>query len=303
MVERPLLLVVFYTGAVFLLGGLLAVPTQSLLALLLERPPPLHEWCADLLKIVALAGIWPLLKLARIPLRSGLGISWPPTARLEAWAGLMFGLITLTVLILVLFWLDVRAWRPGIDAEFILKVVLKASITALLVATIEELWFRGALQSTLMRSGPLVGLMGVALIYTSLHFVRADAVVAEPHRWFDGLTAIQGMFGRFQNPTFADSAAALFVAGLMFGWLRLYTGCIAACWGLHVGWVFGIQFSRRVSVSTPSEFDWLTGRYDGVIGIGFIAVVFLTAVLVGWLWRPDMHTIRQRMTGRPMKDD
>jgi uncharacterized protein len=279
----PLLTIAAYTALVFALGGLAAWPSHQLLGLLMREPPLLHEWTADLLKLVALLGIWPLLRWSRLSWRDGLGLGiagqWP-----RGLQSLLIGVAGLALLSAILLALDVRVVKDTITTELVWRAAFKASITALLVATIEELWFRGALHAVLQRIGGWTAVGIVAVIYTTLHFLRPDVALVAPYEWLDGYTAIFGMFGRMGDAGYWDSALALLCAGLMFGWLRQTTGHILLAWGLHVGWVFGIQMTRRLTdLNRASDYSFAVGKYDGIVGIGFICVVALTLVAFRWL--------------------
>ncbi len=269
-----LAIVALYAALVFAIGGAASAPSHAALMALGVEMSPVHEWTADFLKLLALVGIWPLLVCSRLGLRDGLGL--PPRGRWRHGAiAALVGLASLGVWVALLVSLDVRVLRPELDAGLLMSAAVKALITALLVATIEELWFRGALQSVLQRAGALLAIWVVALIYTALHFLRPDQLVEPPHTWLDGYAAIAGMFGRFTDGSYWDSALALLAAGLLFGWLRQSTGHILAAWGLHAGWVFAIQFSRRITqANAGSELSFLVGRYDGIIGMGFLVVAF-----------------------------
>jgi len=67
--------------------------------------------------------------------------------------------------------------------------------------------------------------------------------------------------------------------GVLLGLLRARSGNIAACIGLHAGWVTLIQFVHRFSATEPSSpLAWLVGSYDGFIGwlvLGWSVLIIL----------------------------
>jgi hypothetical protein len=63
----------------------------------------------------------------------------------------------------------------------------------------------------------------------------------------------------------------------LLGLIRARTGHIAACIGLHAGWVCVIGVLRGLSVRNPaSPWSFLVGDYDGVVGW----LVFAWAALI-----------------------
>jgi membrane protease YdiL (CAAX protease family) len=85
-----------------------------------------------------------------------------------------------------------------------------------------------------------------------------------------------------------DSFVALLMVGVFLALVRERTGHIGWGIGLHAGWIFVIQTSRRVTEDHPdSSLAFLTGDYDGVIGWLAAAWISLLAALY-WRWtRPQ----------------
>ena len=276
---RAYLIVGTYALAVFVFGAFTTVPLYESL---IERGVELeamNEWTADWLKILALAAIPGLLYVTRSQWRDGLGFNCNGRGLQRLGMGFALGAGTMTIACALLLGLDVRVPRPGFDMAMLSEALWKATVTAILVSIIEELWFRGALHRVLRPAGPVRAVPVVAVIYTALHFVRPDNPVAPPHVIMDGFTAVAGLFGRFDDIRFLDSALALLAVGLVLGWLRERHGCIAACIGCHAGWVFVLQLTRRSTQSSPGELSWLAGQYDGIIGWAFITVLLATAAI------------------------
>jgi hypothetical protein len=64
-----------------------------------------------------------------------------------------------------------------------------------------------------------------------------------------------------------SSMAALFMVGVFLALVREHTGHIAWGIGLHAGWVFVIQVTRRMTDGNPeAPAAFLVGTYDGIIG-------------------------------------
>lgn len=271
-----------YALLVFTAAPLLAVPVHTMLVALGAAPAPLHELTADLLKLVALLALWPLLRACRLRGRAawGLACAAGATAR-RLLAGLGFGVLSMLVVVAVLLAAGVRVPREAY-LELLPMALAKATLTAVLVAMLEELWFRGALHSVLAPLGRRAVVLLVAVLYAALHFLRPDRPVPVAESWYDGFVALAGMFGRMSDAASFDAFVALLLAGLLLGWLRLRDGCIAAAIGCHAGWVLVVQCTRRTTQSVPdASFGWLAGSYDGIIGWTF-AGVLLAAGALGW---------------------
>ena len=85
----------------------------------------------------------------------------------------------------------------------------------------------------------------------------------------------------------ADAFVALFFVGLLLAIVRHRFGGIAACIGLHAGFVVVISLMRRVSVHVEgSSWAWLVGPYDGLLGL-WIAALAALACVATWRWLPS----------------
>jgi membrane protease YdiL (CAAX protease family) len=81
-----------------------------------------------------------------------------------------------------------------------------------------------------------------------------------------------------------DSVATLFLAGLLLALVRERTGHIGWCIGLHAGWVWVIQTTRKVTDPNPeSPLAFLVGSYDSFLGWLVLAWIALVVVAY-WRW-------------------
>lgn len=277
---RALMWLAIYAVLVLAVAAAIGVPTHGAIAASFDAPVPLHEWVAVLMKGLAVVGSIVCVWWLGLRWREALGLRCDGTAWSGALRGFVYGFSSMGLWFLVLLVLGVRTFYPEITTEMIVGAALKAAVTATVVSAVEELWFRGALTSLLAPLGGMLTVMSVAAIYATLHFVKPDLSVAAPHVWSDALVVMSGMFDRLGQTQYGDSWLALLFAGVVLGHVRQRTGCIAACWGWHAGWVFAIQFGKRMSHLDYSPYRWTVGLYDGVIGLGFIAV---TAIAL-WLY-------------------
>lgn len=276
--------------AAMLFAALLSPWVQALLAPL--QVFPLHRVFSRLtmLGVVLLtAGL-----LWRFGLMQGalLGYRGPAPAFLRrACTGLAAGMTLMTVALVPLFLLDVRAFndRVPVAAAGWLALIAKGLASGVAVALIEETFFRGAMQGALQRLGALrMALFAVPVFYAAVHFLgRAASVPFEEVNALSGFVALSGFFSGFAAPlAIADAFLALWCVGLLLALVRWRWGDLAGCLGLHAGFVAAIAVFRRVSSPAPEgEFSFLVGSFDGLLGV-WIALLTLLCCLAVWRIRP-----------------
>jgi uncharacterized protein len=104
-------------------------------------------------------------------------------------------------------------------------------------------------------------------------------VPPEQVSWEHGFQVLSRLFERYAQPlAFVDSFLALVTLGVLLALVRLRTGAIAACIGLHAAGVCTIFILRdTTAVNDHAQLAGIVGTYDGVIGWGafawFVAIV------------------------------
>lgn len=246
-----------------------------------------------LAQILILLGLWPFLTWAELNSRAALGFDIEARSLLRSIRrGWLAGVLILFALITALLLLGVRVPAPpgaGGLAQllgYVLEKAVAALIGGLLIGLLEEVFFRGALFSGIRRRGGLrSAVFWSASLYALVHFMK-------PHQlppgmvfdWAGAWTMFAQVFTGVLQWRHLDSFAALFLAGVLLALVREREGHIGWCIGLHAGWVFVIQFSRRLSdESDAASLAFLAGDYDGVIGWLAAAWIGLLAVAY-WRW-------------------
>jgi len=199
--------------------------------------------------------------------------------------GLAAGLLLMSVALAPLFLLHVREWNAARLAQgSILSFALKGLGSGLLVALIEETFFRGAMQGALMRQGAQrLALFAVPLFYAAVHFLgRAESVPYDEVNALSGFTALRGFFSGFAEPLrIFDAFVALYAVGLLLALVRRRWGDIAGCIGLHAGFIAMIAVFRKISVPAPaSDWSFLVGSFDGLLGVWIAFLTALTCVAI-----------------------
>jgi membrane protease YdiL (CAAX protease family) len=248
-----------------------------------------------LTQVLMLLGIWPVLKAMAVADRGSLGYA-APRAELTRALGLgwLAGVAIMTAVAAALVALEVRTPEVKSLAALAAKAV-SALIGGLVVALLEETFFRGALYTAVARrSGIGSAMLWSALLYALLHFMKPRSL---PEGVVYDWTANWGIFlSTFTSPWRwhnVDSFVALLLVGVFLAQVRRRAGHIGWCIGLHAGWIFVIQMTRAVTDgSEAAALSWLAGNYDGVIGwlaAGWIGVLILGFTRLPWPreHRPD----------------
>jgi membrane protease YdiL (CAAX protease family) len=179
----------------------------------------------------------------------------------------------------------IRTLEPGIALEIpdLLVFVSIGISSGLVIAFIEETFLRGAMQAAITRESGAAFAIGItSLLYAAFHFVSGKYRVAPQDLGFgSGLQMLGVVLKGFTEPArIVDSFLCLMAVGVLLGMVRALTGNIAACIGLHAGWVMVIYVLRKITLPNPdSPAAWLLGDYDGFIGW----MVLAWTPLIGWI--------------------
>jgi membrane protease YdiL (CAAX protease family) len=231
---------------------------------------PFHKVVGRLWQLLMLAGI--AVAVWRLDLRGradwGYGL---PRARFlrQAGIGFAFGIATMLPMALAIVALGVRNPRPGLDLGMLATGVAAGALTGLIVALVEETFFRGLMfRAVLREAGPATAVWTTALLYAAIHFfARVKIPHAEVH-WDSGIALLGAALARFADPaSIADAFVTLVMVGLLLGLVRYRTGSIAAGIGLHAGWVCVIKATASVTRhDMASPWSFLVSDFDGFTG-------------------------------------
>lgn len=289
------------------LGALIIAPLLYLLAIAALAASlayaislgPLDDLSFSLLvtrgaQVLLLISLIPLSRyLAFTALEMGLPKS-PKTLFSQIVAGFVLGLLILSLHVALLLSLGAiklnHATTVGLSE--VLTVFANVIWVGLLVGTIEELIFRGALLAGLRRlAGPWPAAAVSSLYYALLHFVKSDLrPAAEGIEWISGFQIFADAVRYLLNETPVDCLLALFCAGLFLAGVRLILPrSLAFCIGIHAGWIVVIKVARRLTDPDPhAPLAYLVGPYDQIIGYGaalWITLLLALLVFVSSRWR------------------
>jgi len=265
-------------------AALLAVPLMQ--TGWVDYPP--ERVMGRLAQVLILLGIWPLLLRLQLANRADLGYGASRPAFLRALGlGWVLGVLILLGLALALLGLAVRVPDPEPGSwSWIAGTAAQALIGGLLVGFLEETFFRGAVFAAIRRRGGLApAVLWSSALYAVLHLLKPGALPpGVPFDWAGSWAMFTGVFLDVFQWRHLDTALALMMVGIFLALVREGTGHIGWCIGLHAGWVFVIQLTRRLTDGNPSsDLAFLTGDYDGIIG--WLSLAWIGVLSAGyWRW-------------------
>ncbi len=258
---------------------------------------PFHRIVSRVWQLILLLAF--LLAMRKLRLRGrddwGYGVSRPAFLRQFA-AGLGIGVATMLPMSIAMHALGIHELRPEFGAALLASAVLEGALVGLVVAVIEETFFRGLMYRAIEReSGFAAAAWCTALVYASIHFFARVKIPAAEVAWDSGFRLLGGALANLSHPlTIIDSFVTLMLVGLLLALARRRTGAIAACIGLHMGWVWVIKATLAVSREVePSAFSHFVSRFDGYTGWLVAAWALLLILVAGWRgWLAAPATVR-----------
>jgi uncharacterized protein len=277
-----------------ILAGLAAMGLLAYPAWLLVHPTfdfPFHRVASRIGMLALLVGLILLSRRLRVADRASLGYGLPrPLFLREMFTALAIGWVLMAAVVAVMIALDLRDLKPDVtlDASTLAQLALKGVISGLLVALIEETFLRGAMFTAIQReSGVRAAIVLTALVYSATHFIARHRIAADDVTASSGLDLLAGTLRLFGDPLhIADAFLCLFAVGVVLGMVRALTGNIAACIGLHAGWVAVITLVRETSQPDRSHaLSVLLSTFDGMVGWFVLAWTVGIGVLLYFFYR------------------
>lgn len=283
---RSLWALLIYFGAVLLGGALLAPWLYKLAQATIpdSSKSEFHFYVQNSILAVAVLGIWPLARAQGANLRE-MGLNHPLRERKKFFSGFFWGFVSLAIAALLVLLCGAREIRGLSHLERLPGRLGGIVLTALTVAVLEELLFRGAIFGSLRKTFHWVfALVLSSMIYGISHFF-ADAAWAGQVTWMSGVQILPAMLGGFFAghglvPTFLN----LTLAGVLLGLAYQRTGNLWFSIGLHAGWIFWVKFNMTFTDGVPGHFKHFFGTNRLVNG--WLAFLVLLATLIIFLRFP-----------------
>ena len=287
---RPLRALAIYIAVVFI-GGALFAPWLYLLAQSFEHSfsqaahMPFHRFMDRSFLIVALAGLWPMLRSLGATSSRDIGLVPPYGQWKKLFGGLLLGFLTLAVVAGIAVGCGERAFAPTVNARKIVAAICGAAATAALVGTLEEILFRGGIFGGLRRVlyWPFALLIS-SVIYALAHFLQS-AEATGPIGWDSGLVLLPRMLSGFADVhAILPGFFSLTLAGVLLGLAYQRTGNLYFSIGLHAGWIFMLRTYSQLTVQTPDAGIWFWG--SGKMTDGWLAFFALAVTLAVFKFLP-----------------
>lgn len=247
---------------------------------------PFHRFVNRSMLVLALSGLWPLSRAMGFRKAADLGLNDPAKNFSRVTIGFAFGFLSLAVAAGMLMVMGKYQFNPGGTPADLLRHILNATLSAIVVAFTEELLFRGVLFGGLRKAiSWRLTLIVVSAIYALVHFF-AKAGSPPTITWLSGFKTLGWMFRGFLNFDVMKLACPnLFIAGLILGVAYQRTGTLYFSIGLHAGWVFWIKsfgfFARSKVPTTEAHWAMLLNSWCASIVL-IILFWFLT-----FRWKPE----------------
>jgi uncharacterized protein len=265
--------------------ALLGFPAWLIVSPLLENPK-FSRVASRVGMLVLLVGFIFVARHLKVADRQSLGFGLPAGrfAR-EVAVALLIGALLMLPVVATMLISGMRELRPDVAPGIagFLGLVLVGVASGLVVALIEETFLRGAMHTAITReSGAAMAIALTSILYSAFHFVAGKYRVAPADVNFgSGVDMLATVLEDFSNPLgMLDSFLCLASVGVLLGLIRAVTGNIAACIGLHAGWVAVIYVVRETTLpDAASPGAWLVGKYDGFVGWLVLAWI----PVIGWI--------------------
>lgn len=225
------------------------------------------------------------LKLAD---RASLGYGLPRRLFLrEMLTGLALGVATMVGVVAVMSALGLLEWSRAatMGAGALAQLLIARLLSGLAVAFIEETFVRGAMYTAIEReSGVRAAVLLTALLYAASHFFGKVRIAPQDVTAWSGVALLSQSLQAFAHfGGILDAFLALTAVGVVLALVRAATGNIAACLGLHAGWVWVMLVAHELAAPRPdAPLGFLLSRFDGFVGWLVLAWTVLLAVPI---WR------------------
>lgn len=281
---RPIRALLIYLIFVFIGGALLAPLLWHLAQFFSSSFPglakaPFHRFLDRAFLILALCGIWPVMRSLGATSWPEVGLPLPYGQMKKLFGGLLLGFLSLAVVVAIEIAAGARVLnRP--NAHQIVAAVFSALATAVVVSILEEMLFRGAIFGGLRRVLHWPFALGLSsVIYAFVHFLRSTDI-SGPIEWDSGLALLPRLFDLH---AFIPAFAGLTLAGVLLGLAYQRTGNLYFSIGLHGGWIFVLKMFGALTVSSPGMAVTFWGGNKMVDGwLAFLVLAF-TLVIFSYL--------------------
>jgi uncharacterized protein len=200
----------------------------------------------------------------------GYGLRRPLFIR-EMLLALGLGVLTMLAVVGIMTLLGLLDWSEAstVTSGQLTKIIFNRLLSGVAVGLIEETFLRGAMFTAIDReSGTRAAILLTSIIYSATHFFASYHIAADQVTSSSGITLLEGTLQLFASPlAIADAFLCLFAVGVVLAMIRAKTGNIAACLGLHAGWVWVMLTTHELTKPVRGQpLSFLLSQFDGFVG-------------------------------------
>lgn len=244
---------------------------------------PFHRMGERIGMLALAVGFFVVARRVGLSDKQSLGYGLPrPLFIREMLIGLALGVVTMMLIVAIMTALGLLDWTQlsQVTGGRLASVILQRFLSGIAVGLIEETFLRGIMFKAIDReSGTRAAILLTSVIYSATHFFASYHIAPDQVNSSSGWALLTGTLQKFSDPlAIADAFLALFAVGVVLAMIRAKTGNIAACLGLHAGWVWVMlvahEFTRPVR---DQPLSFLLSQFDGFVGW----LVFGWTILLG----------------------
>ncbi len=200
----------------------------------------------------------------------GYGLPRPLFVR-EMLIGLALGVVTMLAVVGTMTALGLLDWTEAstITPRKLGGIIFVRLLSGIAVGLIEETFLRGAMFTAISReSGTRTAIILTSIIYSATHFFASFHIAPDQVTPASGLALLAGTLHLFSSPlVIVDAFLCLFAVGIVLAMIRTKTGNIAACLGVHAGWVWVMLVAHELTRPVRDKpLSFLLSQFDGFVG-------------------------------------
>jgi len=278
-----------------MLGALASVAVFTYPAWLLLHPHfdwPFHRIGERIGMLALVIGFILVARRVGLSDKQSVGYALPrPLFVREMLTALVLGVVGMGAIVGIMTALGLLDWTQASTATGgkLAKIIFNRLLSGLAVGFIEETMLRGVMFAAIQReSGTKWAIFLTSVVYAAVHFLAKYYIPPEQVTSHSGFTLLAGMTNWFSRPLeMADAYMCLFAVGMVLAIIRARRGNIAACIGMHAGWVWVMLIARELTNPVRDQpLSFLLSQFDGFIGWLVFAWTVLTAFFLVRLYPP-----------------
>ncbi|HMJ67146.1 MAG TPA: CPBP family intramembrane glutamic endopeptidase, partial [Candidatus Binatia bacterium] len=251
-----------------------------------EGAPPFYRFVSRSLQIVALVGLWPLLRFFRIDSWKAVGLQRAPDWQKQLRSGFCLGLVSLGFVGAAALISGARVWDSHLRLISVVSGLAGAVVSAIIVALLEETLFRGVIFGALRQFNHWVTALAISsAVYSLVHFFEKPSVIAADIKWSSGLELLPQMLsGLADVDRLVPAFFVVLLLGAILGVAYQRTGSLYYSIGLHAGWIFWLKSFGVLTANHGSAMTHLWGSAKMIDG--WFTVLVLLPILAWFLFSP-----------------